>query len=109
MAANPDFGSLAAGYPLRRLAMDRSTADSLSLARAFLALTDEGVAEPLQRSLTRAGLALVAVVVLAVAMPLTWMTPTARSLSKAADQPAATLGSWKAIVAAGDDEDDAAA
>ena len=88
--------------------MDRSTADSHSLARAFLALTDEG-AEALQRSFTRAALALAAVVVLAVAMPLTWMAPTARSLSKAADQPAATLGSWKAILAAADDEDDAAA
>jgi hypothetical protein len=79
--------------------------DSHRLARAFLALGDAEEAETLQRSPTRVALALLAALALAVAMPLTWMAPAARSPAKAADQPAATLGTWKAV----HDEDDAAA
>ena len=44
---------------------------------------------------------------LAVTVPLAWMAPASRSLtSKFGDQPAATLGSSKAVLAAADDEDD---
>jgi hypothetical protein len=70
------------------------------LAHAFLALAGDGSPEPSPRSPTRVIASLAAVAVLAVAAPLGWLAPV-----KPADQPAATLGSSKAIIAA-DDEDD---
>lgn len=80
--------------------------DPHRLARAFLALGDDGVAEPVRRSLVKALAVLAATVALAVAAPLTWMAPTVRAPQKAADQPAATLANSKAALTAADDEDD---
>ena len=80
--------------------------DQHRIARAFLALTDDAELEVVQRSLAKAVAAFAAVLVLALAAPLTWISP-APSLtpSKAGDQPAATLGNSKAEPAAADDED----
>jgi hypothetical protein len=82
-------------------------ADQHRLARAFLALGDDDGAATPQGSFTRLVAAFVATVALALAAPLTWAAPpTPRA--KVADQPAATLGSSKALPAPADDEDDAA-
>ena len=86
--------------------MHVATSDHHRLARAFLALADDLAPQPMRRSV-RLGLAAVAAcLVLAVTVPLAWMAPASRSLtsSKVGDQPAATLGSSKAVLA--DDEDD---
>ena len=91
--------------------MDRAHAltapDPHRLARAFLALGDESGSPDRQRSASRGTAALLAALVLALGAPLTWMAPAAGSPAKPGDQPAATLGSSKAVLAAGDDEDDA--
>jgi hypothetical protein len=71
------------------------------LALAFLALAGDGPSLPAQRSLTRYAAAIAASVVLAVGVPAGWLAP-----SKGTDQPAATLGSSKAVVAAADDDDE---
>ncbi len=77
------------------------------LAQAFLALTDDVVVVPARRSAQLVLVALAAALVLAVAVPMAWMAPASRSLtSKVGDQPAATLGNSKAVLAAADDEDD---
>jgi hypothetical protein len=82
-----------------------SPPDPHRLARAFLALADDvDVAlGPVQRSAARGIAAFAAVLVLALAAPVTWLAPA--SPVKVADQPAATLGS-KAVLAEADDEDD---
>lgn len=82
--------------------------DHHRLAHAFLALADDVAPEPVRRSVRLAFMAVAAALVLAVAVPLAWMAPASRSLSspKVGDQPAATLGSSKAVLAAADDEDD---
>ena len=84
-----------------------SAPDSHSLARAFLALADDVVPEPVERSLTTAVATLAAILTLAIAAPLMWMAPAARAPQKATDQPAATLANSKAAFHAADDEDDA--
>jgi hypothetical protein len=81
--------------------------DHHRMARAFLALTDDPAIEPdvIQRSLAKALAAFAAVLVLALAAPVTWMAPAAPlTPSKVGDQPAATLAGSKAALAA-DDED----
>ncbi len=81
--------------------------DHHRLAKAFLALGDELAPEPVVRSVRLALAAFAAALVLAVMVPAAWMAPASQSLtSKVGDQPAATLGSSKAILAAADDEDD---
>jgi hypothetical protein len=81
--------------------------DQHRIARAFLALTDDAELEVVQRSLAKAVAAFAAVLVLAMAAPLTWLAPAPSvTPSKAGDQPAATLGNSKAEPAAADDEDD---
>ena len=76
------------------------------MARAFLALTDDLAPEAVQRSLTKVISAFAAVLVLALAAPVTWMAPALPlGPSKVGDQPAATLGNSKAALAAADDED----
>ena len=82
--------------------------DPIRLARAFLALTDDFVPEPARRSLVKIVAAAAAVVVLALAAPLTWMSPAPAVPAKGGDLPAATLGNSKAVPAALDDEDDGA-
>jgi len=80
--------------------------DHQRIARAFLALTDDLAPETVQRSLVKIAAAFAAVLVLALAAPLTWLSPApAISPSKVGDQPAATLGNSKATLAAADDED----
>jgi hypothetical protein len=80
--------------------------DQHRIARAFLALTDDAELEVVQRSLAKAVAAFAAVLVLAMAAPLTWVSPAPSvTPSKAGDQPAATLGNSKAELAAADDED----
>ena len=82
--------------------------DHHSMARAFLALTDdpEVEAEAVQRSLVKALAAFAAALVLAFAAPLTWTAPAPPvTPSKVGDQPAATLANSKAGLAAADDED----
>ena len=81
--------------------------DPIRLARAFLALTDDFVPEPAQRSLLKIVAAAAAVAVLALAAPLTWISPAPPVPAKG-DLPAATLGNSKAVPAALDDEDDGA-
>jgi hypothetical protein len=82
--------------------------DQHRMARAFLALTDDPGTEPVQRSLVKALAAFAAALVIALAAPLLWIPPVAPvSQGKLGDQPAATLGSSKAALAAADDEDDA--
>jgi hypothetical protein len=83
-------------------------ADQHSLARAFLALgDDDGAPAAPQGSAARAVAAFVAVVALAFAAPLSWSTPPTPH-AKLGEQPAATLGSSKALPTPADDEDDAA-
>jgi hypothetical protein len=48
-----------------------------------------------------------ATLALAVAAPMSWIAPVARTPQKAADQPTATLANSKAVMHAADDEDDA--
>ena len=80
--------------------------DHQRIASAFLALTDDRTAEAVQRSLTKVAAAFAAALVLALAAPMTWLSPApAVSPSKVGDQPAATLGNSKAALAAADDED----
>ena len=79
--------------------------DHHRMARAFLALTDDPAVEPARRSLVKALAAVAAVLVLALAAPMTWLAPAPPvTPSKVGDQPAATLGNSKAALAA-DDED----
>jgi hypothetical protein len=80
--------------------------DPHGLARAFLALSDDGAPEQGRRSALTAFAAALATLTLAVAAPLSWMAPVAHSPQKAADQPAATLASSKAGFHAADDEDE---
>jgi hypothetical protein len=82
--------------------------DSHRLARAFLALGDDTAPRPAQQSLTRMVVALVAVVALALSAPLTWNAPTRTSPTKLGEQPAATLGNSKALLAAQDEDEDGA-
>jgi hypothetical protein len=77
--------------------------DPHRLARAFLALGDDPAPSPAQQSLTRMVVALVAAIALALSAPLAWSAPRV----KLGEQPAATLGNSKALLAAADDEDDA--
>ena len=80
--------------------------DHQRIARAFLALTDDLAPEAVQRSLVKIAAAFAAALVLALAAPMTWLSPApALSPSKVGDQPAATLGNSKASLAAADDED----
>ena len=80
--------------------------DHQRIARAFLALTDDLAPEAVQRSLVKIAAAFAAVLVLALAAPMTWLSPApAVSPSKVGDQPTATLGNSKAALAAADDED----
>lgn len=80
--------------------------DPHRLARAFLALADEVAPRQVKRSALTALSAALAILTLAVAAPLTWMTPAARAPQKVTDQPAATLASSKAAFHAADDEDE---
>jgi hypothetical protein len=118
LAANSDCESLIGGKPLAKATLSPddtipmsatalSAAPDHRLARAFLALADEVAPEPVKRSLITALAAAAAILALAVAAPLSWMAPVARTPQKAADQPAATLSSSKAAFHAADDEDDA--
>ena len=80
--------------------------DHQRIARAFLALTDDLAPEAVQRSLYKVAAAFAAVLVLALAAPMTWVAPApVLNSSKVGDQPAATLGNSKASLAAADDED----
>ena len=80
--------------------------DQHRMAQAFLALTDDLNAETVQRSLVKALAAFAAVLVLALAAPVTWIGPAPPvAPGKVGDPPAATLGSSKAALAADDDED----
>jgi hypothetical protein len=80
--------------------------DHQRIARAFLALTDDLAPDAVQRSLYGVAAAFAAVLVLALAAPITWLSPAPPvSPSKVGDQPAATLGNSKASLAAADDED----
>jgi hypothetical protein len=83
--------------------------DPLRLARAFLALGDDD-APPgrAQQSLPRIVVALVAVVALALSAPLTWNAPAPSSPAKLGEQPPATLGNSKALLAAQDEDEDGA-
>jgi hypothetical protein len=79
--------------------------DHHRMARGFLALMDDPGTDAIQRSLVKTLAALAAVLVLALAAPMTWMAPAPPvTPSKVGDQPAATLGNSKAALAA-DDED----
>ena len=82
--------------------------DPIRLAGAFLALTDDVGPEPVQRSHMKLAATAAAVVVLAFAAPLTWLSPAPAIPAEVGDQPAATLANSKAIPAALDDEDDGA-
>jgi hypothetical protein len=80
--------------------------DHQRIASAFLALTDDLSPEAVQRSLIKVVSAFAAVLVLALAAPMTWVAPApVLNSSKVGDQPAATLGNSKAALAAADDED----
>jgi hypothetical protein len=68
------------------------------LAGAFLALADDPVASPSQRSVPRALCAMAAVAVLALAAPIAWASPAPRG------EPAATA-TGKAGGAEMDDDD----
>ena len=79
--------------------------DHQRIARAFLALTDDLSPEAVQRSLVKVTAAFAAALVLALAAPMTWLSPAPTvSPSKVGDLPAATLANSKAALAA-DDED----
>jgi hypothetical protein len=80
--------------------------DPHRLARAFMALSDDGASEPFERSALTLLAAALATLTLAVAAPLSWMAPVAHAPQKSADQPAATLASSKAGLHAADDEDE---
>jgi hypothetical protein len=80
--------------------------DPHRLAHAFLALSDDGAPEKLRRSALTALAAALATLTLAVAAPLSWMAPVARTPQKTADQLTATLASSKAGFHAADDEDE---
>ena len=82
-----------------------AVADQHRLARAFLALGDGPLPQVAQRSLARSLAAFAAAAALAVASPLTWFAPAPMRGAKPSEQPAATLGSSKAVQAADDDED----
>ena len=77
------------------------TAEHSHLARAFLALADDPEPPPSQRSVARVVCAFAAGIVIALAAPLAWATPSPR------DQPTATATS-KAGALLGDDDEDAA-
>jgi hypothetical protein len=81
--------------------------DQQRLARAFLALGDDDAPYADQRSIMRAVAAFAAAVTLALAAPLIWSAPAPTAGAKLGEQPAATLGSSKALLTA-DDEDDGA-
>jgi hypothetical protein len=76
------------------------TAEHSPLAAAFLALADDPEPAPPQRSAPRVVCALAAGVVIALAAPLAWASPSPR------DQPTATAAG-KAGALLGDDDDDA--
>jgi hypothetical protein len=83
-----------------------SLPDHQRMARAFLALTDDVDAEVVQRSIVKALAAFAAALVIAFAAPVTWIAPVPPvTPTKVGDQPAATLASSKAALAAADDED----
>jgi hypothetical protein len=77
------------------------TAEHSHLAGAFLALADDPQPPPSQRSLSRVVCAFAAGVVIALAAPLAWASPSPR------DQPTATAAG-KAGAMLGDDDEDAA-
>jgi hypothetical protein len=80
--------------------------DHHRMARGFLALMDDPGTDAIQRSLVKTLAALAAVLVLALAAPVTWLSPAPPvAPSKPGDQPAATLANSKAAPAAADDED----
>jgi hypothetical protein len=79
--------------------------DQHRMAHAFLALTDDGELEAVQRSLVKALAAFAAALVLALAAPVLWAAPLPTAPAKVGDQPTATLGNSKAALAAADDED----
>ena len=81
--------------------------DPHRLAWAFLALGDDAAPEPARRSATGMLAVVAAILALAVAAPMNWIAPVARTPQKAADQPTATLANSKAVMHAADDEDDA--
>jgi hypothetical protein len=84
---------------LRRVdSMRQPTDEHLHLAGAFLALADDPVPAPAQRSAPRALSALAAAVVLALAAPLAWASPAPR------DQPAATAAGKSGGVEVEDDD-----
>jgi hypothetical protein len=76
------------------------TAEHLPLAGAFLALDDDPEPPPSQRSAPRVLCAFAAGVVIALAAPLAWASPSPR------DQPTATAAG-KAGALLGDDDDEA--
>jgi hypothetical protein len=80
--------------------------DPHRLAHAFLALSDDGALDQVRRSTLTLIAAALATLTLAVAAPLSWMAPVARTPQKSADQPTATLASSKAGFHAADDEDE---
>jgi hypothetical protein len=87
---------LAAAYPA--LDSDPAASRHSHLASVYLALGDDVQAAPVRRSVPRVVCALVAGVVLALAVPLAWLSPAPR------DQPAATVAGKAAGVEL-DDED----
>jgi hypothetical protein len=76
------------------------TDEHAHLAGAFLALADDPAPPPSQRSVPRMLCALAAGVVISLAAPLAWATPSPR------DEPTATAAG-KAGAVLGDDDDDA--
>jgi hypothetical protein len=82
--------------------------DPHRLARAFLALTDDDALAPLPHSAARWIVALGATLVLAFAVPATWLAPPVHTLGKLGGQPSATLGSsFKAGLPPADDDEGA--
>ena len=77
------------------------TAEHSHLAAAFLALADDPQPSPSQRSVARVLCAFAAGIVIALAAPLAWASPSPR------DQPTATAAG-KAGALLGDDDEDAA-
>jgi hypothetical protein len=76
------------------------TVEHSHVARAFLALADDPQPPPPQRSVPRVLCAFAAGVVIALAAPLAWASPSPR------DQPTATAAG-KAGALLGDDDDEA--